>query len=120
MGRNDLKQTTLASLGLLLFFWPSLLLAQMPRDSINQVFIKAGRLVDVRAGKILGSYGILIEGTQIKEVGPIETVAAKVPHNTQVIDLTNCTVLPGLIDCHTHLTWQPENYMDDHIQKISN
>jgi imidazolonepropionase-like amidohydrolase len=117
MGRNDLKQSALISLGLLLFFLPSLLVAQAPQDSINQVFIKAGRLVDVRAGRVLGTYGILIEDKKIKEVGPIETIAAKVSHNAATIDLTNYTVLPGLIDCHTHLWWQPESYLDDTFRK---
>lgn len=110
-------QTKLARLGLLLFCWSSLMLAQTPRDSINQLFIKAGRLVDVRTGKILDSYGILIEGEKIKEVGPLEALAAKVPRDTPTIDLTDCTVLPGLIDCHTHLAWQPENYTDDTFRK---
>jgi imidazolonepropionase-like amidohydrolase len=117
MELNGFKQKKLARLGLLLFCWSSLLLAQTPRDSINQWFIKAGRLVDARAGKVLASYGILIEGEKIKEVGPMEVLAAKMPSDTPTIDLTNCTVLPGLIDCHTHLTWQPENYMDDTFRK---
>ncbi len=117
MERNGLEQTKHARFALLLFCWSSLLLAQTPRDSISQLFIKTGRLVDVRAGKILDSYGILIEGEKIMEVGPIEVLAAKIPSNTPVTDLTDCTVLPGLIDCHTHLTWQPENYTDDTFRK---
>ena len=117
MERSDLKQKALVFLSLILCFWPCWLFAQAPSDSTNHVLIKAGRLIDVRGGKILSSYGILIEGAKIKEVGPIETIAAKVKKNTITIDLSNCTVLPGLIDCHTHLTFQPENYMDDIFRK---
>ena len=91
--------------------------AQAPQESAKLVFIKAGRLIDVRAGKVLDSYGILVEGDRIREVGPVEALAAKVPKNVPVIDLTDRTVMPGLIDCHTHIVWQFENYLDDTFRK---
>jgi len=79
--------------------------------------IKAGRLVDTRAGSVLTGQAILIEGDRIKEVGPAQTVTAHAPAGTTIIDLGNATVLPGLIDCHTHITGQPENYYDDMFRK---
>ncbi len=82
---------------------PSLLLGQSPPK--ETVLIKAGRLVDVRSGRVLTDQAILIEGDRIKEVGPSGSV--QVPAGTRVIDLSNATVLPGLIDCHTHLTGEP-------------
>ncbi len=81
------------------------------------VFIKAGKLVDARAGGVINSQGILIEGDRIKEVGPFATFKDKVPTNARIIDLSNSMVLPGLIDCHTHITWQAENYLDDMFRK---
>ena len=71
------------------------------------VLIKAGQLVDVKNGRVLANQAILVEGDRIKEVGDAATVAGRAPAGTRVIDLSNATVLPGLIDCHTHLTFEP-------------
>lgn len=67
------------------------------------VLIKAGRLIDVRTGSILSDQAILIEGERIKEVGAANVVAQHAPTGARVIDLQRTMVLPGLIDCHTHL-----------------
>lgn len=83
------------------------LLAQSTPKQI--VLIKAGRLIDVKAGRVLTDQSILIEGDRIKEVGPSTTIAAHAPSDARVIDLSNSTVLPGLIDCHTHLTFDPQH-----------
>src|ERR1700704_2360188 len=68
--------------------------------------IRAGRLLDPDAGRILTNQIILIEGTRIRDVGP--NVA--IPAGAQVIDLSRMTVLPGLVDAHNHLalTYKPE------------
>jgi imidazolonepropionase-like amidohydrolase len=66
------------------------------------VLINAGRLIDVRGGRALENQGILIEGDRIKEVGPIAEIRGKAS-GAQVVDLSNATVLPGMIDCHTHI-----------------
>lgn len=76
--------------------------AQSPAREI--ILIKAGKLVDVKSGRVLNNQAILIEGDRIKEVGAMATVTNHAPQNARVIDLSNFTVLPGLIDCHTHLT----------------
>lgn len=67
--------------------------------------IRAGRLLDPDAGQILTNQIILIEGTRIREVGP--NVA--IPAGAQVIDLSNMTVMPGLVEAHNHLalTYKP-------------
>jgi len=83
------------------------LLAQSPPKQI--ILIKAGRLIDVRAGRVLTDQAILIEGDRIKEVGPSGTVSSHAPSSARVIDLSSSTVLPGLIDCHTHLTFDPQH-----------
>src|ERR1041384_1711635 len=77
--------------------------AQSPSKDI--ILIKAGRLIDVRNGKPLTDQAILIEGDRIKEVGPSQAVSSHAPAGARVLDLSNSTVLPGLIDCHTHLTF---------------
>lgn len=73
----------------------------------NAVLIKAGRLIDVRSGDVKTNQAILIVGDRIKEVGPVDRVSGDAPSGVRVIDLSNKTVLPGLIDCHTHLTFEP-------------
>src|SRR5256886_2112677 len=68
--------------------------------------IRAGRLLDPDAGRILTNQIIVVEGTRIRDVGP----NAAIPAGAQVIDLSRLTVLPGLVDAHNHLalTYKPE------------
>ncbi|HUI76141.1 MAG TPA: amidohydrolase family protein [Candidatus Acidoferrum sp.] len=75
----------------------------MPHD----VAVKAGRVLDVRTGQYAANQIIWIENGRIKEVGGANELAAKLPKDARVIDLSQDTVLPGLIDCHTHLTMSP-------------
>jgi imidazolonepropionase-like amidohydrolase len=61
--------------------------------------IKAGRLIDPDKGVALTDQVIVIRGNKIEAVG----ADLAIPQNATVIDLSQTTVLPGLIDCHTHL-----------------
>jgi imidazolonepropionase-like amidohydrolase len=61
--------------------------------------IKAGRLVDPDAGTVLTDQVIVIRGNKFEAVG--KNLA--IPRDATVIDLSKMTVLPGLINCHTHL-----------------
>ena len=65
------------------------------------VVVRAGHLLDVKSGKTLNNQVIVIQGGKIVSVGE----AAQTPAGAEVIDLPNATVLPGLIDAHTHLTF---------------
>lgn len=67
--------------------------------------IRAGKLVDVVAGKVLNDQTIVISGERITAVGP--GASTRVPAGAELIDLSRATVLPGLIDVHTHLTGNP-------------
>jgi len=65
--------------------------------------VKAGRLLDPRTGNVLSPAAVLIDHGTIKEVGAPSRVQADAPAGAQIIDLGSATLLPGLIDSHTHL-----------------
>src|ERR1035438_1163084 len=71
----------------------------------SRTIVRAGKLLDVRTGKTLTNQAIVIEDGKIVSVGPDSDAAADA--GVKVIDLSNKTVLPGLIDAHTHLTFNP-------------
>jgi imidazolonepropionase-like amidohydrolase len=65
------------------------------------ILVNAGRLLDPRNGSVLAPAAVLIEGNKIKQVGPPSQI--KNPGGATIIDLGGATLLPGLIDSHTHL-----------------
>jgi imidazolonepropionase-like amidohydrolase len=69
--------------------------------------VKAGHLIDPRTGNVLSPAAVLIENGKIKEVGSPSNVLAHAPAGAKAIDLGSATVLPGLIDSHTHLLVDP-------------
>lgn len=77
----------------LFFSLDAILLAQAP------ILLRVGTLIDVESGKVMSKQMILVEGEKISTVGP----TVSIPAGARVIDLSSATVLPGLIDAHTHL-----------------
>lgn len=85
-----------------------LVLTLMGAAAQDQVIaIKCGRLIDVKSGHVISNAIILIEGEKIAALGRQGEVA--LPSGAETIDLSNATVLPGLIDAHDHLTSNPEH-----------
>lgn len=72
-----------------------------------EIGVKAGKILDVRTGNYATDQMIRIEGDRIKAVGKSAEIQRQMPTGAKIIDLSNATVLPGLIDCHTHLTMAP-------------
>ena len=73
--------------------------AQVPKRTV----IRAGHVLNVRTGELRANQAIVIEGDKIAQIAPSSEVAAA-PGDT-TIDLPDATLLPGLIDMHTHLTF---------------
>jgi len=77
-----------------------------PASAAEQaIAIRAGHLIDTVAGRMAGAQVILVRAGVIEDVG----ANVQVPGDARVIDLTAYTVLPGLIDAHTHLTIDQRN-----------
>ena len=83
-------------------FCSALFLANALVAQEEAVYVRAGRLLDVRSGHTVSNQAILIRGDRIERVGHWDDV--EVPHGAKVIDLGGATILPGLIDLHVHLT----------------
>src|SRR4051812_7525744 len=85
--------------GLLVLGVPARGVAQTDSSS-HRLAIRAARLIDGRGGAPIQNAVILIDSTRITAVGS----RLPIPSGTRIIDLGNATILPGLIDCHTHIT----------------
>src|SRR5215831_8374627 len=70
------------------------------------VAIRAGQLFDSKAGTMATRQIVVLQGERITEVGPEAQV--KIPAGAQIIDLSQATVLPGMIDAHTHMFNNPK------------
>lgn len=83
--------------------------APEPAPAPKIIAVRAGRLIDGQGGPPVRDAVILIQGDRVTAAGP----GLAIPAGAEVIDLSKKTVLPGLIDCHTHLTQQSGDYYED-------
>jgi imidazolonepropionase-like amidohydrolase len=81
------------------------------------MLLRAGRVLDVRAGVYRNDQGAWIDAGRIRQLGDFAAVAAAAPPDIAVIDLRRLTIMPGLIDCHAHLlaAMDPENDASDNL-----
>ena len=84
--------------------WTALLAAQTG----DLVAVRAGKLLEGVSERMLTNQVILIRGERIVETGPAASV--KIPEGAKIVDLSKATVLPGLIDAHTHLFLTGESH----------
>ena len=83
------------------------LLGAAPVKPPEVTVIRAGTLIDGVSGAPRSNQVIVVRGNRIESVG--DAASAKIPQGARVIDLTKATVLPGLIDAHTHIFLQGED-----------
>ena len=96
--------SALLSIAILLFLSGSPVLAQSASSaSRHAVVLHAARLLDIESGKITTPGEVLVQDERIAEVGS----SVKRPQGTEVIDLGDTTLLPGLIDVHVHIFLHP-------------
>src|SRR6201993_5221902 len=94
---NCIRRGTVAVL-LLVFANPLISQTTKAADT-HLVVVRAAKMLDVKVGKVVTNPVVIIEGERIKEAGP----GLAVPADAKVIDLGRATLMPGLIDAHTHL-----------------
>src|SRR5271157_2938038 len=79
------------------------LMAQQPGAEHRVIVLRAARLLDIGAGKIVSPGEVLVEGERIVAAGS----SVEHPAGAEVIDLGDTTLMPGLIDAHVHLFLHP-------------
>src|SRR5215813_3332129 len=85
-----------------------------PRDQV--VAIRAGKLFDAKSGALLNNQVIVIRGDRIADVG----ANVEIPAGATVIDLSNATVLPGMIDVHVHVNTGGDNMSRRTLRALAN
>jgi imidazolonepropionase-like amidohydrolase len=95
--------TLLAIATLVIFGLSDMASGQAPS---GRIVLRPGKLLDVKDGSLKSNQAIVIEDDKISSVGAASAVRPSA--NDRLIDLPNATVLPGLIDAHTHLTFNPQ------------
>lgn len=71
-------------------------------EAPRSMAVRAARLIDVRAGEVIHDAVVIIDGDRVRSVG----TGLAVPSDARLIDLGDVTLLPGLVDAHTHLLHQ--------------
>jgi imidazolonepropionase-like amidohydrolase len=83
-----------------ILLWAGALVAPVIGSAQERVALRAGRLVDVDRGEVRSAQVVLIRDGRVEAIQP---ASARIPADAVTIDLSRFTVLPGLIDCHSHL-----------------
>lgn len=85
---------------LVLFTLPGVV-SQIHKGQPHRLALRAARMLDVRQGKLIENAVVLIDGDKVSQVGQ----NLSIPSGVEILNLGNVTLLPGLIDAHTHITY---------------
>jgi len=80
-----------------------------PNAAKQVTIVRAAHLLDVRDGRVLENQAVLVEGDRIRQVGPANSITNEFGRGATIIDLGNSTLLPGLVDCHSHILGNPKD-----------
>ncbi|HEY6088535.1 MAG TPA: amidohydrolase family protein [Gemmatimonadaceae bacterium] len=80
--------------------------------------LRAARVIDGKSDVALKDVTIVVMGDKIVAVGPQSSIGSKIPNGAQVIDLGGATILPGLIDNHTHVLLQGDITSADYDEQL--
>jgi imidazolonepropionase-like amidohydrolase len=94
------------SVAVLLSLFALPLIAAAQTAPAQRTLVRAGHLLDVKTGKLADAQTIVVIGDTIQSIQPTASVSAQ--PGDKVIDLGGMTVMPGMIDVHTHLTMNPD------------
>lgn len=100
-----MKSYRLVSIAVFLLMLQARAILPVKAQSAQATVIRCGRLINTLDGSVTQNAVIIVRGQRIEQVG----AGLSVPSGAKVIDLSAYTVLPGLIDCHTHVLLQPED-----------
>ena len=101
MGINRYRALLLTLILILVSFTLPGGVSQVRQSPIRRLAVRAARMLDVRQGRLIENAVVIVEGDKITEAG----ANLSVPTGAEIIELGNVTLLPGLIDAHTHITY---------------
>src|SRR5581483_7367607 len=90
-----------------------------PAANTSDLLVKTSGLLDVRTGQYVAAAGIWVQGERIKEVGQLSAIEPRLPEGATILDLSELTVLPGLVDCHTHMMARMADAPDGYILSLA-
>jgi imidazolonepropionase-like amidohydrolase len=104
----------------LLLSLPLSAIAQTPQQNAlpHAYVIRAARLIDGRSDAVQNDVAVVVQGDRIVAVGRQSDIASRIPIGAQVIDLGGATILPGLVDNHTHVLLQGDITSADYDEQL--
>jgi imidazolonepropionase-like amidohydrolase len=89
-----------------------------PAPPPNTYVIRAAHMIDGRSDAVQNDVAVVVDGDRIVAVGPRSQIASRIPAGAQTIDLGGATILPGLIDNHTHVLLQGDITSADYDDQL--
>jgi imidazolonepropionase-like amidohydrolase len=89
-----------------------------PRQSAGSYVIQAAHMIDGRSDVVRNDVAVIVQAERIVAVGTKAEIASRIPAGAQIIDLGAATILPGLIDNHTHVLLQGDITAADYDEQL--